>query len=213
VSEDLNRRASVVHRELKKAFPNPAIPLDHKDTYTMLVAVMLSAQCTDKRVNLTTPKLFAVADTPQKMLKLGFDKVRAIIKPCGLPDMKANGLVEGARMILEEFGGEVPGTLEELTRLPAVGEKTASVVLIHAFKIPAFPVDTHIFRLAHRWGLSQAKTPSGVSKDLKKLFPKRSWEKLHLQFIYYGRAYCSARGCSGPDGDKPCPLCQKIAKM
>ena len=177
----------------------------------MLVAVMLSAQCTDKRVNEVTPKLFALADTPKKMLALGFDKVRAIIKPCGLPDMKANGLVEGARMILEKFGGQVPGTMEELTQLPAVGEKTASVVLIHCFGVPAFPVDTHIFRLAHRWGLSKAKTPSGVSKDLKKLFAEKLWEKLHLRFIYYGRAFCSARGCDGPKGKRRCPMCEKLA--
>jgi len=150
MNQGLQVRAKVVQKELSRAFPNPAIPLNHKDTYTMLVAVMLSAQCTDKRVNEVTPKLFALADTPKKMLALGFDKVRAIIKPCGLPDMKANGLVEGARMILEKFGGQVPGTMEELTQLPAVGEKTASVVLIHCFGVPAFPVDTHIFRLAHR---------------------------------------------------------------
>jgi endonuclease III len=209
----LAARARLVARELKKAFPAPPIPLEHKDTYTLLVAVILSAQCTDKRVNAVTKVLFARADTPQKMLALGKPKVRAIIKSCGLPDAKTRALVDGARVLIERFGGRVPGTREELESLPGVGEKTAGVVLIHAFGVPAFPVDTHIFRLARRWGLSRSRTPAGVSRDLRALYPLKSWEKLHLRFVYYGRAYCTAWGCEGPQGAKRCPLCQKLAKI
>ncbi len=201
----------MVRQELERAFPNPKIPLNHSSNYTLLVAVILSAQCTDKRVNETTKILFQKADTPEKMLKLGPAKVRAIIKPCGLPDAKTRALVEGARILIEKFGGEVPSSREELESLPGVGEKTAGVVLIHAFGEPAFPVDTHIFRLARRWGLSRGKTPSRVSADLQKLYPPKSWEKLHLRFVYYGRNFCTARGCDGPKGPHRCPICAKIA--
>jgi endonuclease-3 len=213
VNEAIKKRAAMVRRELERAFPNPPIPLNHTSNYTLLVAVILSAQCTDKRVNETTKILFKQADTPEKMLKLGAKKVRAIIKPCGLPDAKTRALVEGARILIEKFGGEVPGTREELESLPGVGEKTAGVVLIHAFGAPAFPVDTHIFRLARRWGLSKGRTPSKVSADLRALYPAKSWEKLHLQFVYYGRNYCTARGCNGPKGPNCCEICAKVANI
>jgi endonuclease-3 len=187
-------------------FPDPAIPLSHKDAYTLLIAVMLSARCTDERVNEVTPLLFARADTPEKMVQLSWQEIQQIIRPCGLSEKKAKGILETSQILIERFGSQVPCTFEELESLPRVGHKTASVVLCQVFKIPAFPVDTHILRLAKRWGLSKAKGVDRVEKDVKKAFPKKVWIKVHLQMIYFGRAFCPARG------HKPneCPICSVI---
>jgi len=197
-------RAQYIAQKLDELYPEIPIPLDHADAFTLLVAVLLSAQCTDKRVNLVTPALFALADTPQKMAKLSFDEIKACIQTCGLANNKAKNIKALSGMLLEKFGGEVPRTFQELEQLPGVGHKTASVVMIHAFKIPAFPVDTHIHRLAQRWKLTSGKNVVQTEADLKKLWPPEEWEKLHLQFITYGREHCTARGC---DGTK-CIICR-----
>ncbi|HVW21452.1 MAG TPA: endonuclease III, partial [Opitutaceae bacterium] len=190
-------RAAYVDRRLEELYPNPAIPLDHKDAYTLLVAVVLSAQCTDKRVNLTTPALFALADTPEKMAQVPVAKILEIIRPCGLSPQKSRAISELSRLIVERHGGKVPASFEELEALPGVGHKTASVVMSQAFGQPAFPVDTHIFRLAHRWRLSKGTSVERTERDLKGLFPPERWNALHLRIIYYGREHCTARGCDG----------------
>jgi endonuclease-3 len=179
---------------LEELFPEVPIPLDHKDNYTLLIAVLLSAQCTDARVNQITPKLFALADNPYDMVKLGVEKIAEIIRPCGLTPMKSNGIYGLSQILIEKYNGEVPASFEALEALPAVGHKTASVIMSQGFGIPAFPVDTHIHRLMHRWKLSNGKSVAQTEKDAKRLFPKELWNKLHLQIIYYARAYSPARG-------------------
>lgn len=197
-------RADYIAKRLAELYPETPIPLDHKDPFTLLVAVLLSAQCTDVRVNKTTPSLFAKADNPQDMLKLSVEEIQEIIRPCGLSPMKSKGIHGLSKIIVEQHGGEVPQTFEELEALPAVGHKTASVVMSQAFGYPAFPVDTHIHRLAKRWGLSSGKNVVQTERDLKKIFPQSSWNKLHLRIIFYGREHCTARGCDG----RQCEICQ-----
>ncbi len=199
-------RAAYVLKRLNELYPNPAIPLDHKDAYTLLVAVLLSAQCTDKRVNLTTPELFARADNPRDMMRVPVEEIQAIIRPCGLSPAKAKGISGLSKIIVEEHGGVVPADMEALERLPSVGHKTASVVMAQAFGVPSFPVDTHIHRLAKRWRLSSGKNVVQTEKDLKRAFPEETWNKLHLQIIYYGREHCTARGCDG----KTCEICTTL---
>ncbi len=192
-TKKLVKRGILIQSILDELYPDPAVPLNHKDPYTLLIAVLLSAQCTDVRVNSVTPQLFQLADTPQKMVQLNPDTIQTIIKPCGLSQRKALAIFMLSKILFECYGGEVPNDFEALERLPGVGHKTASVVMCQAFKVPAFPVDTHIFRLANRWGLSQSKNVKQTEADLKSIFPIENWNKLHLQFIYYGREYCSAR--------------------
>lgn len=199
-------RAAFVLKRLTELYPDPPIPLDHFDNYSLLVAVLLSAQCTDKRVNLTTPLLFAKAKTPREMAELDVDAIRAIIRPCGLSPAKSKAIKELSRLLVENYGGEVPDSLEKLEALPGVGHKTAQVVMAQAFQVPSFPVDTHIHRLAHRWGLSDGSSVERTERDLKSLFPIATWNKLHLQIIYYGREFCTARGC---DGTK-CEICRTL---
>ena len=179
---------------LQNIYPEIPIPLDHKDPYTLLIAVLLSAQSTDVKVNQITPLLFEVADTPQKMVKLSVEEIREIIKPCGLSPMKSKGIHGLSEILLEKYNGQVPADFEALESLPAVGHKTASVVMAHAFNVPAFPVDTHIHRLMYRWNLSNGKNVDQTEKDAKRLFPKDLWNDLHLQIIWYGRQYSPARG-------------------
>jgi len=192
----LNKKNKVIFiiEELENLFPEVPIPLNHKDPYTLLIAVLLSAQCTDERVNLITPKLFKIADNPSDMSKLSINEIKEIIRPCGLSPMKSKGIYGLTRIILEKHNGKVPQTFEELEELPAVGHKTASVVMSQAFGHPAFPVDTHIHRLMFRWGLSNGTNVKQTEKDAKRLFPKDKWNKLHLQIIYYARKYSPARG-------------------
>lgn len=197
-------RAEYVAKRLEELYPEIPIPLDHTDAFTLLIAVLLSAQCTDKRVNIVTPALFAKASTPQAMMKLSVEEILECIKTCGLANSKAKNIKKLAEIVVNEYDGEIPPDFEKLERLPGVGHKTASVVMIHAFKIPAFPVDTHIHRLAQRWGLTKGNNVVETENDLKKLYPPESWEDLHLQFITYGREYCTARGC---DGTK-CEICR-----
>lgn len=187
-------RATFVMQTLEELYPEIPIPLDHKDPYTLLVAVLLSAQCTDVRVNKITPILFAKADNPQDMLKMSVEEIQEIIRPCGLSPMKSKGIYGLSKIIMEEHNGEVPQSFEALERLPAVGHKTASVVMSQAFGVPAFPVDTHIHRLMHRWKLSNGKSVTQTEKDAKAIFPKKKWNDLHLQIIWYGREYSPARG-------------------
>ena len=190
-------RADFVARTLAKLYPETPVPLDHTDAFTLLVAVVLSAQCTDKKVNEVTPALFAVAGTPAKMAALPVDRVLGLIRQLGLAPQKSKALVGLAKLIMTRHGGEVPRTFEELEELPGVGHKTASVVMAQAFGVPAFPVDTHIHRLAMRWKLSPGKSVEQVERDLKKVFPEDSWNQLHLRIIFYGREHCTARGCDG----------------
>jgi endonuclease III len=190
-------RAAHVDRFLEKLYPETPIPLDHRDAFTLLVSVVLSAQCTDKRVNLVTPELFALADTAERMAKVPVAQIQRIIRPCGLSPQKARAISGLSRIIVEKHAGEVPRTFEELEELPGVGHKTASVVMSQAFGVPAFPVDTHIHRLAKRWGLSSGRNVVETERDLKALFPKERWNKLHLRIIYFGREHCTARGCDG----------------
>ncbi|WP_269524614.1 endonuclease III [Coraliomargarita parva] len=201
-----SERAAYVNRRLDELYPDPPIPLDHKDAYTLLVAVLLSAQCTDVRVNQITPLLFARADTPQDMVKISEDEIREIIRPCGLSPMKAKGIAGLSRILLEKYEGQVPADMVALEALPGVGHKTASVVMAQAFGVPSFPVDTHIHRLAQRWGLSSGKNVAQTEKDLKRLFPEERWNALHLQIIYYGREHCTARGCDGT----VCEICRTL---
>ena len=191
---------------LDKLFPDPAIPLQHKDPYTLLIAVLLSAQCTDVRVNQITPKLFARADTPAKMVAISVEQIEAIIRPCGLAPRKSQAIVALSAILLEKHGSQVPKSFAALEALPGVGHKTASVVMSQAFGEPAFPVDTHIHRCAKRWGLSNGKSVKQTESDLKRLFPKESWNRLHLQIIYFARQYCPARG----HDVMQCPICSKL---
>ncbi len=200
------QRAEIVRRQLGKLYPKTPVPLKHTDPYTLLIAVLLSAQCTDERVNQVTPALFKLANSPQKMAKVTPEQIRSIIKPCGLSPRKSKAIFELSKILLAKHGGEVPKTFEELEELPGVGHKTASVVMSQAFGFPAFPVDTHIHRLAQRWRLTNGKNVVQTEKDLKKLFPENSWNKLHLQIIFYGREYCQARSCFGLE----CPICREV---
>jgi len=192
----MNKKQKVqfIIESLENLYPETPIPLNHKDPYTLLVAVLLSAQCTDERVNQITPKLFKKADSAEKMIKLSVKEIEDIIRPCGLSPMKSKGIYGLSKMIIELHNGKVPNNFKDLEAFPAVGHKTASVVMSQAFGFPAFPVDTHIHRLMFRWGLSNGKNVETTEKDAKRLFPKNLWNKLHLQIIYYGREYCPARG-------------------
>jgi len=201
-------RADYVGMELAKLYPVTPIPLDHTDAFTLLVAVVLSAQCTDRKVNEITPALFAEAGTPAKMAAMTEARVLTLIRQLGLAPQKSKALVGLGKMLMAKHAGQVPRTFEELEELPGVGHKTASVVMAQAFGVPAFPVDTHIHRLAKRWKLSPGKSVEQVEKDLKRLFPEDSWNKLHLRIIFYGREHCTARGCDG----KTCGICAKLAK-
>ena len=194
-------RAEVVQRKLEALYPTTPIPLDHQDNYTLLVAVLLSAQCTDERVNKITPLLFSLADNAHDMAQQSIDDVYKVVKPCGLAPQKSKAIVGLSKILIEDYDGEVPENIEALESLPGVGHKTASVVMSQGFGHPAFPVDTHIHRLAQRWGLTNGKNVAQTEKDLKKLFPKAIWNKLHLQIIFYGREYCSARSCFGLECD------------
>lgn len=193
---------------LDKCHPNPEVPLHHKDAYTLLISVLLSAQCTDVRVNKTTPALFKLADNPYDMMKFSAEEIREIIKPCGLSPMKSKGIAGLSKILVEKYNGQVPDSFEALESLPAVGHKTASVVMTQWFGIPAFPVDTHIHRLAYRWGLTNGKNVEQTEHDLKRLIPEDNWNKAHLQIIYFGREYCPARGHQW----KECPICKKYIR-
>ena len=199
-------RALIIINELKKLYPTTPIPLNHKNAFTLLIAVVLSAQSTDKKVNELTKELFKKADNPEKMVALGVDNIYKYIKQLGLSNQKSKNTYLLSKMILEEFNGEVPNNFQDLESLPGVGHKTASVVMSQVFNIPSFPVDTHIHRLAQRWGLTNGKNVIQTEKDLKNIFPKSEWNKLHLRIIFYGREFCTARGC---DGTK-CYLCKKL---
>ncbi|MCB0299269.1 MAG: endonuclease III [Calditrichaeota bacterium] len=194
--------------KLEELYPETPIPLQHQDPYTLLVAVLLSAQCTDARVNQITPLLFERADTPEAMIRLDVDEIKDIIRPCGLSPRKSKAIYELSQILLDKFDGEVPATFEDLEALPGVGHKTASVVMTQAFGVPSFPVDTHIHRLAYRWGLSSGKNVEQTEKDLKAIFSPESWAKLHLQIIYFGREYCPARG----HNPQECPICSKYGR-
>lgn len=199
-------RAAHLLRRLNELYPETPVPLDHKDPFTLLVAVLLSAQCTDVRVNQITPALFALADNPEDMMRVPVDQIRDIIRPCGLSPRKSTAISELSRLIVEHHGGMVPADFESLEALPGVGHKTASVVMAQAFGVPAFPVDTHIHRLAKRWKLSSGKNVEQTERDLKALFPRENWNRLHLQIIFYGREHCTARGCDGSS----CLLCREL---
>ena len=190
-------RVAFILETLQSLYPNPPVPLDHKDPFTLLVAVLLSAQCTDARVNLVTPALWQLADNPFDMAKVAVSDIQAIIRPCGLSPKKSAAISELSNILVKQYEGSVPCDLEALESLPGVGHKTASVVMAQIFGIPMFPVDTHIHRLAQRWGLTSGKNVVQTEKDLKRLFPKKHWNDLHLQIIFYGREHCSARGCNG----------------
>ena len=189
-----NEKVTFVINTLNELYPETPIPLNHKDPYTLLIAVLLSAQCTDERVNKITPSLFAKADNPYDMVKMSVEQIANIIRPCGLTPMKSKGIFGLSQILIDKYNGEVPQDFEALESLPAVGHKTASVVMSQAFGVPAFPVDTHIHRLMYRWNLSNGKSVQQTEKDAKRLFPEASWNKLHLQIIYYGREYSPARG-------------------
>jgi endonuclease III len=189
-------------------FPKPEVPLNHKDAYTLLISVLLSAQCTDERVNKTTPALFKRADNPYDMIKMSEEEIREIIRPCGLSPMKSKGIYGLSRILIDKYNGEVPNTFEALEELPAVGHKTASVVMTQWFGIPAFPVDTHIHRLAYRWALTNGKSVEQTEHDLKRLIPEEKWNIAHLQFIYFGRKFCPARGHQWTE----CPICSKYMR-
>ena len=199
-------RAAYIQNRLQQLYPETPIPLDHKDPYTLLIAVLLSAQCTDVRVNQITPLLFARADTPRDMVKLSVEEIKEIIRPCGLSPMKSKGIAGLSQILLDEHGGQVPADIKALEALPAVGHKTASVVMAQAFGVPSFPVDTHIHRLAQRWGLTSGKNVAQTERDLKRIFPESRWNDLHLQIIFYGREYCTAHGCDG----RVCQICRSV---
>ena len=190
-------RALFVEKKLNELFPNPKAPLNHKNAFTFLIAVLLSAQTTDKRVNIVTKELFKIASSAESMLKLGEEKVYDLIKTCGLAPKKAKAIIATSEILLDKYNGKVPKDLAALEELPGVGHKTASVVVSEYFKIPAFPVDTHIHRLAQRWGLSNGKSVKKTEEDLKQIFDEMNWRDLHLQIIFYGRTFCTARGCDG----------------
>ena len=197
-------KAKIIIKILDKFYPETPIPLNHNNVYTLLIAVLLSAQCTDERVNKITPKLFSVAPDPKSMSKLTINNIYKIIKPCGLGPQKSKAIKELSNILMEKFNGKVPNTFEELEQLPGVGHKTASVVMSQGFGIPAFAVDTHIHRIAQRWSLTNGKNVKQTEKDLKNIFPEETWNKLHLQIIFWGREYCSARSCYGLD----CKICK-----
>ncbi|ARU27361.1 endonuclease III [Cellvibrio sp. PSBB006] len=197
-------RVAFILQRLQTLYPAPPIPLQHKDPYTLLVAVLLSAQCTDERVNQVTPALWQLADNPFDMAKVPVEKIQAVIRPCGLSPQKSKAISLLSQILINEHAGQVPEDWDALERLPGVGHKTASVVMSQAFGHPAFPVDTHIHRLAQRWGLTNGKSVVQTEKDLKRLFPKETWNALHLQIIYYGREHCSARTCDGT----VCDICR-----
>ncbi|MDP4790162.1 MAG: endonuclease III [Haliea sp.] len=197
-------RVAFIQQRLQALYPEQPIPLDHKDPFTLLIAVLLSAQCTDERVNQVTPALFALADNPADMARLTVEAIRDIISPCGLSPQKSAAIKRLSEILMAEHGGLVPVDMEALERLPGVGHKTASVVMAQAFGVPAFPVDTHIHRLAQRWGLTSGKNVVQTERDLKRLFPESAWNSLHLQIIFYGREFCSARGCDG----RVCDICR-----
>jgi endonuclease-3 len=197
-------RVAFIQERLQELYPETPVPLDHRDPYTLLVAVLLSAQCTDERVNQVTPGLFARADTPAAMVEVPVHEIRSIIRPCGLAPRKSEAISGLSRILLDEHGGGVPADMEALERLPGVGHKTASVVMAQAFGVPTFPVDTHIHRLAQRWGLTSGRSVVQTERDLKRLFPREAWNRLHLQIIFYGREHCTARGCDG----RVCEICR-----
>lgn len=199
-------RAEWIDRKLAELYPETPVPLDHSDAYTLLIAVLLSAQCTDVRVNLTTPTLFARARTPEAMVLLAVPEIQAIIRPCGLSPQKAKAIHRLSEILVEKHAGKVPRDWESLEALPGVGHKTASVVMAQAFGVPAFPVDTHIHRLAQRWKLSPGRNVVETERDLKRLFPEAHWNKLHLRIIFYGREHCTARGCDGT----VCEICRTL---
>ena len=199
-------RSKIIISELQKLYPETPIPLNHNGPFTLLIAVVLSAQSTDKKVNELTEKLFKVADNPKKMVNLGIDNIYKYIKQLGLSRQKSKNTYNLSKILLEKYNGIVPNTFEELESLPGVGHKTASVVMSQVFNVPSFPVDTHIHRLSQRWGLTNGKNVIQTEKDLKRIFPMSLWNKLHLQIIFYGREYCTARGC---DGTK-CFICKKV---
>lgn len=201
-------KADKIRRILAKLFPKPAIPLQHRDHYTLLIAVLLSAQCTDARVNKITPLLFAKAHTPQQMIRLSVDEIASIIRPCGLTSRKAPAIWELSKQLIDKHEGKVPDTFEELEELPGVGHKTASVLMAQGFGVPAFPVDTHIHRCAKRWGLSTGKNVKQTERDLKRLFPRKQWNLLHLRIIYFARTYCPAKG----HVVETCPICSWIVQ-
>ena len=197
-----------ISKELQKLYPETPIPLDHDSIYTLLIAVLLSAQCTDIRVNQVTPELFKLANNPFDMSLVDPDEIRKIIRPCGLSPKKSKAIAELSKILCEKYEGQVPESFEALEALPGVGHKTASVVMSQGFNHPAFPIDTHIHRLAQRWRLSRGKNVKQTEKDLKKGFPIEDWNKLHLQIIFYGREYCTARGCDG----RVCKICSEVNK-
>ena len=199
-------RSKIIIYELQKLYPETPIPLNHDGPFTLLIAVVLSAQSTDKKVNELTEELFKVADTPKKMVNLGIENIYKYIKQLGLSRQKSKNTYNLSRILMEKYNGLVPNTFEELESLPGVGHKTASVVMSQVFNVPSFPVDTHIHRLSQRWGLTNGKNVIQTEKDLKRIFPMSLWNKLHLQIIFYGREYCTARGC---DGTK-CFICKKV---
>lgn len=196
-------RVAYILARLNELYPEPPVPLDHKDPYTLLVAVLLSAQCTDERVNQVTPDLWRLADNPWDMAQQSIEAIQTIIRPCGLSPQKSKAIYTLSNILVNDYGGRVPEDMEALETLPGVGHKTAGVVMAQAFGEPAFPVDTHIHRLAQRWGLTNGKSVAQTEKDLKRWFPKERWNKLHLQIIFYGREFCSARGCDG----RVCEIC------
>ncbi len=199
-------RAAWIDRRLAKLYPETPVPLDHRDAFTLIVAVLLSAQCTDKRVNLVTPQLWALADTPEKMMHVPVAEIQRVIRPCGLSPQKARAIAGLSKILVEQHGGAVPRTFAELEELPGVGHKTASVVMAQAFGVPAFPVDTHIHRLAQRWKLTNGKNVEQTEADLKKLFPREHWNRLHLRIIFYGREHCTAHACDGT----VCEICRTV---
>lgn len=197
-------RVNFILQRLQALYPETPVPLDHKDPYTLLIAVLLSAQCTDERVNQVTPALFALADNAGDMAKQEVDTIRQIIRPCGLSPQKSKAIKKLSEILVQDYDGEVPADMAALETLPGVGHKTASVVMAQAFGVPAFPVDTHIHRLAQRWGLTSGRNVAQTERDLKRLFPQESWNRLHLQIIFYGREFCTARGCDG----RVCEICR-----
>ena len=204
--KNLNKaeRIAYIDARLQALYPQTPVPLDHRDPYTLLVAVLLSAQCTDERVNQVTPALFARADSPQHMVTLSVEEIRSIIRPCGLSPQKSKAIHRLSEILLEQHEGKVPADMSALELLPGVGHKTASVVMAQAFGMPTFPVDTHIHRLAQRWGLSCGRSVTETERDLKRAFPEKRWNALHLQIIFYGREHCTARGCDG----RVCEICR-----
>jgi len=199
----ISEKVKFIQKTLDEIFPNPPVPLNHQDPFTLLIAVLLSAQCTDERVNQITPKLFALADNALAMSKLGRDTIYSIIKPCGLGPQKSRAITELSNILMSDFKGLVPEDISALEKLPGVGHKTASVVMSQAFGQPAFPVDTHIHRLAQRWKLTNGKSVVQTERDLKRHFPKKDWNKLHLQIIFWGRTFCQATKCHGME----CKIC------